>query len=174
MPPQYVLALALILGVGFPMAANAAAPPDTLLSGTLLADVEKGKAASHRFQCGSGQFPGAGSASTFLRNGAGPATIMIEDNELFWKTSIGSGVYSGVVFGGAAVLNFTAAAAGIMVFDAVPTFDYPVIEPAPEFKKIPFTGYSQSYETDAKILTVSFTIQLPDCPVVFKAIYHAG
>lgn len=93
--------------------------------------------------------------STFQRNGTGSkATISFAE-------LVDQGLYD---LSGQAVLTFSSPTSGDIRFKQTPTLSSTVKDPL-------FSNYVQTYDATNLRLTVSFTIQFPDCNVPVMAIF---
>jgi hypothetical protein len=159
--------IAAIMGLLISGAASAlTTQPTTLLPGTILGSTNTVTYNLREVTCSiSGASP-----STFLRNGAGPATITVTSISYQAQHKQRHNIYLQFYYSGAAVFNFTNSTSGTLDFDVAPVTSSQV--PVTQYQNVNFKSYQQTYDNTTKALQVSFVLELPYCPLTVTAIYH--
>ena len=153
---MYVLRLIGILIAGFCLTSVGVAqlPPNVLFPGSAYSSVGRGT----NIWCAVE--PGG---ANFQRNGSGEAKITAPEISYVNYSNSPTVSYQLV---GLAVLSFTTATSGTVAFvlatGAAPT----------SISRPPFTNYTQTYDTSARIVRVTFLIRFPSCSLPVRLYFR--
>lgn len=148
------LCLAALMPAAALSTSYAQTPPYQLMAGTSVSDNAQGM--------GGWCYVAAG-PSTFLRNGALPARISFAD--VIFTVPNGFGLPTYYRLSGLARVRPLSGDSGTLLFDSSP--DYPE-----DVQRPPFSNYVQTYNVEARSVSVSFDIDFDGCSVPFSAIYR--